>query len=491
MSQGKVYLVGAGPGAEKLITVRGLECLRMADVIVYDRLANPRLLRFAKPEAEFVFCGKFPKHHTLRQEAINELLVQKAKEGKTVVRLKGGDPSVFGRVGEEAAELAGQGIEYEIVPGITAGIAASVYAGIPVTHREYGTSFAVVTGHTKTENGRPIVDWASLGGVDTLAFYMGVKNLPYICDSLISHGRHPKTPVALISWGTMGRQQTVQGTLETIVQRVREAGLKNPAITLVGDIVSLRDQIQWFEKKPLFGRRILVARTGGEQGNLANALAEQGADVIEYPYFLVQGVENKTTEEMMARSGEYERILFTSPESAAFFFEAYRQSGKDIREITPAFYTLSRRTKRKLQEMGFVSEQTEPFSAEGKWLIIGEVSILNDREKYETKWGPCDVMAVYKKEECREYNMNMVRLLREEGVDTVIFPSAASVGTLVRSLEQAGFDPRTVLSAASLVCMGEKTAKAIQEAGYTVNRMAASPTLASLLSCLTFEKINV
>ncbi|ERI05191.1 uroporphyrinogen-III C-methyltransferase [Aneurinibacillus aneurinilyticus] len=489
MSTGKVYLVGAGPGDEKLITVRGLECLRRADTIVYDRLANPRLLRFAKPDAEFIFCGKFPKHHTLRQEAINELLVRKAREGRQVVRLKGGDPSVFGRVGEEAAELVSHGIEYEIVPGITAGIAAPAYAGIPVTHREYGTSFAVVTGHAKTSDGKPSVDWMSLGGIDTLAFYMGVKNLRYICDSLIQHGRHPQTPVALVRWGTMGGQQTVQGTLETIVHKVEEIGLENPAITLVGDIVALRDQIRWFENKPLFGRRILVARTGGEQGNLADALSDRGADVIEYPYFSVCERSDESTAEMMVRSVEYERILFTSPESAAFFFAVYRRNGRDIRELKATFYTLSRRTGRKLQEMGFASKTVEPFSASNKWLIIGESSILENRKQYEREWGACDLLALYDKKECREYNANMVRLLRGASIDTIVFPSAASVDILIRYLERAEIEPHDILSTASLVCMGDRTAEAIQAAGYLAEQ-AASPTLESLIACLVTEKVS-
>jgi uroporphyrinogen III methyltransferase/synthase len=485
MSIGKVYLVGAGPGDEKLITVRGLDCLRKADVIVYDRLINPRLLRFARLDAEFIFCGKFPKHHTLRQEAINELLVQKAQEGKQVVRLKGGDPSVFGRVGEEATELARYGIAYEIVPGITSGIAAPVYAGIPVTHREYGTSFAIVTGHAKTEDGKPLIDWSSLSGISTLAFYMGVKNLAYICENLIAHGRHPKTLVALINWGTTGSQQTVQGTLDTIVQQVEKSGLGNPAITLVGDIVALREQIQWFEKKPLFGRRILVARTGGEQGNLANTLAEKGADIIEYPYFYVSEVDNEAIKEIIAQSGEYDRILFTSPESVTFFFAAYRRSGRDIRQLTASFYTLSRRTERKLRDMGFTSEQTEPFSAEGKWLIVGEASIEAKQKLYESEWGPCDLLGIYAKKEIREYNMNMERLLQERKLDAVVFPSAASVDGLIQSLDQANIQPDAILSSTSLVCMGEKTAKAIRSAGYEVGSITSSPTIEALLSCLT------
>jgi uroporphyrinogen III methyltransferase/synthase len=492
MKAGKVYLVGAGPGDEKLITVRGLECLKRADVVVYDRLANPRLLRFARPDAEFIYCGKFPKHHTLRQEAINELLVQKAQSGYEVVRLKGGDPSVFGRVGEEAEELSRHGVEYEIVPGITSGIAASVYAGIPVTHREYGSNFAVVTGHAKTVDGKPLIDWASLArGIDTMAFYMGVSNLPHICKQLIAHGKSATTPVALISWGTTGRQKTVTGTLETIVAKAAEADIKNPAITLVGEIVQLRGRMNWFENKPLFGRRILVSRTGGEEGKLAAALTEQGADVTEYPYFAVRERADEAVEKVVSQSEEYDRILFTSPESATFFFAAYRRNGKDIRQLRATLYTLSRRTEHILKNMGFLSERACPVTEGGRILVVGDASLLQKQEQYEKEWGPCDVLAVYEKKECREYGSNMLRLLQEETVDTVIFPSAASVDTLIHSLTSSGIEPSVLLSSASLVCMGPKTAEAIERAGYRADMVTSSHSIEEVLRCLICEEVNI
>ena len=251
MSQkGKVYLVGAGPGDPKLITVKGMECLQKADVVVYDRLANPALLEYAPPHAERIYCGKLPDHHTMKQEAINQLLAEKALEGHTVVRLKGGDPSVFGRVGEEAEHLVDYGIEYEIVPGVTAGIAAPAYAGIPVTHRDYGSSFAVVTGHLREEKPELAVEkWRALAqGIDTVAFYMGIGNLPMIRAQLIAHGKDRHTPVAVIAWGTLPDQATVTGTLEDIEQRLAEnPHITNPAIILVGDVVRLREKIKWFE----------------------------------------------------------------------------------------------------------------------------------------------------------------------------------------------------------------------------------------------------
>ncbi|WP_374720294.1 uroporphyrinogen-III C-methyltransferase [Parageobacillus toebii] len=247
MTYGKVYIVGAGPGDEKLITVYGLECIQQADVIIYDRLINKNLLKYAKIGAELIYCGKEPGKHALIQERIHELLVEKAKQGKIVTRLKGGDPCVFGRAGEEAEVLAQHSIPFEIVPGVTAGIAAAAYAGIPVTHREYAASFTIVTGHGHQEKGDDRLHWEGLAkGSDTIAFYMGVGNLTYICQKLIEHGKPSNTPVAVIEWGTTQRQRTAVGTLQTIADIVKKANLSHPAIILVGEVVRLRETIQWF-----------------------------------------------------------------------------------------------------------------------------------------------------------------------------------------------------------------------------------------------------
>lgn len=248
MNNGRVYLVGAGPGDPKLITLRGVECLQEADVIAYDRLANPKLLEHARPDAEIIYVGKLPDRHSLPQDEINQLLVDKALEGKIVTRLKGGDPFVFGRGGEEAAELAKHGIPFEVVPGITAGIAAPAYAGIPVTQRHVASSFAVVTGHECPGKDQSSIRWDKIAtAIDTLAFYLGVKNLPMICEQLMKHSRDPQTPVAIIHWGTMPEQVTVTGTLETIVDIARDRKIENPSIILVGDVVQARETIRWFD----------------------------------------------------------------------------------------------------------------------------------------------------------------------------------------------------------------------------------------------------
>jgi len=245
---GKVYLVGAGPGDVELITLKGLKCIQEADVILYDRLVNKDLLQYAKKDAELINCGKLPDYHLMQQETINKFLVKYANKGKIVTRLKGGDPFIFGRGGEEAEECFQAGIPFEIIPGITAGIAAPAYAGIPVTHRNFSSSFAIITGHCK-EGGKDNIQWEALAkGIDTLAIYMGVKNLPYIRRQLLHHGKAPDTPVALIHCGTLTSQKTVVGTLDTIVEMVESQKIINPSMIVIGDVVSLHNKLNWFEQ---------------------------------------------------------------------------------------------------------------------------------------------------------------------------------------------------------------------------------------------------
>ena len=249
MKTGKVFLVGAGPGDPELITVKGLRAIQHADVILYDRLIHDELLTYAKPEADLIYCGKLPDYHTVKQETINRFLVKHAKNGKIVTRLKGGDPFVFGRGGEEAEALAKHHLPFEIVPGITSGIAAPAYAGIPVTHRDYSASVAFITGHRRSP-GLEDIHWESLAkGFDTIAIYMGMKNLSHICEQLVKHGRDEKTPVALIHWGTLNEQQTVTGTLVNIVEKAKRHHVKNPSMIVIGEVVKLRDKLNWFERQ--------------------------------------------------------------------------------------------------------------------------------------------------------------------------------------------------------------------------------------------------
>jgi len=249
MRVGTVYLVGAGPGDPGLLTVRGLELLRKADVVIYDRLVNPALLDEAPPEALSIFAGKLTGEHPLPQEQINALLITHARRGRRVVRLKGGDPFVFGRGGEEAEALVEAGIPFEVVPGVSSAVAVPAYAGIPLTHRKLSSSFAVVTGHEDGCKEKPAVDWARLAtAVDTVVVLMGVRSLPKIVATLLAHGRAQETPVALIRWGTTEVQETITGTLADIVDRAQEAGLQPPVVAVIGEVVKLRDHLRWFEE---------------------------------------------------------------------------------------------------------------------------------------------------------------------------------------------------------------------------------------------------
>lgn len=279
---GIVYLVGAGPGDPGLITVRGARLLELADVVIYDALANPRLLSYC-PQAETVFVGKRSGSHTLTQAQINELLVKHGRAGKKVVRLKGGDPYVFGRGGEEVEALHNAGVRFEVVPGITAAIAAPAYAGIPVTHRDFNSSFTFITGHEKDGDEASDVDWSAIANLPCFAFYMGAKSLPKICQRLIENGLNRTTPAGTIQWGTLPRQRTVVGTIGDIATKVQAAGIGSPAITIVGKVVSLRDTLNWFETRPLFGQTIVVTRTRQQASELSEKLEALGAEVIEAP----------------------------------------------------------------------------------------------------------------------------------------------------------------------------------------------------------------
>ena len=249
MISGKVYLVGAGPGDPGLMTVKGLECLRRADVIIYDRLVDDSILNEASPRAEKIYVGKASSHHTLEQEAINRLLIEKSRDGKTVIRLKGGDPFVLGRGGEEAEALAQKGIPFEVVPGVSSAVAVPAYAGIPVTHRGVASSFAVVTGHKAPDRGEPKVSWDRLANAtDTLVILMGMKNLANVVGQLIKSHKPASTPVAVITEGTTGRQRCVTGTLRNIVEKVKSKSLEPPSVVVIGDVVEFRKRLRWFDK---------------------------------------------------------------------------------------------------------------------------------------------------------------------------------------------------------------------------------------------------
>ena len=337
--RGIVYLVGAGPGDPGLITVRGVECLRQCDVVVYDYLAAPALLEAIPQTAERVYVGKQAGRHTLTQPEINRLLVDRARAGKRVVRLKGGDPILFGRGGEEAEELAAAGVDFEIIPGVTAALGASACAGMPLTHRDFASSVTFVTGHEDPTQAQSDIPWGLLGaGKGTLVFFMGVGRLEALTDRLIASGRPRSTPAALVRWATTPRQETVVGTVATIARKGREAGLRPPALLIVGEIVRLRRRLAWFESRPLFGRRVLVTRSRRQASELRERLEALGAEAIEFPTIRLEPPRSDKRLRDAARNVDrYDWIVFTSVNAVERFIEiVLEENGGDVRAFRDA-----------------------------------------------------------------------------------------------------------------------------------------------------------
>jgi uroporphyrinogen III methyltransferase/synthase len=335
---GKVYLVGAGPGDLGLVTLRAKECLERADVVIYDHLANPQMLAWSREDAEIIYAGKSAAKHAMPQEEINRLLVEKARAGKQVVRLKGGDPFVFGRGAEEAQSLVEAGFEFELVPGITSAIAGPAYAGIPVTHRAQNSHVTFFTGHEDPGKSESSIDFAALAKLGgTQVMLMGIEKLPAITSTMMSHGVRHDLPVALVRWASTGRQQTLTGTIEEIAQRATEADFSAPAVAIFGEVVSLRDGLKWFEKRPLFGRTIVVTRTRSQAGVLSRQLTELGADVLELPTIRIEPpTDLRGFAELVQDSHSYDWIVFTSPNGATAFFEMFFKLYDDAREMGPA-----------------------------------------------------------------------------------------------------------------------------------------------------------
>ncbi len=326
---GKVFLIGAGPGDPGLITVKGVDCIARADVVVYDYLASPALLAHANPDAQMIYVGKKGGDHTLPQDGINALIVEKARQGHTVARLKGGDPFIFGRGGEEAEVLVAAQIPFDVVPGVTAAIGAAAYAGIPLTHRDYTSDVAFVTGHEDPTKAESSIDWRALAtGIGTLVFFMGVKNLASITANLVAHGRPADTPAAVIRWGTTPRQHTVTGTLASIVDDTRKAGMKAPAIIIVGRVVNLRRTLQWFENRPLLGRRIVVTRARQQASALLHQLTELGAECIACPTIQVgPPADWAPLDAAIGNLRQYAWIVFTSVNGVDYFFRRLWENG--------------------------------------------------------------------------------------------------------------------------------------------------------------------
>src|SRR6266850_5883584 len=353
-SEGIVYLVGAGPGDAGLLTMRGAELLSRADVVVYDALVNPDLLRLAPKEAEIIYGGKRSREHAMPQEELNQLLVTRAREGKTVVRLKGGDPYIFGRGGEEAEELADAKVPFEVVPGVSSFVAVPNYAGVPLTHREFCSKLTLITGHENPAKEQSKIDWAQVAKTPgTKVIMMGTDRIGEIASMLIEHGMNPQTPVAVTQWGTTERQVSISAPLAEIGKRLAEKQIGPPTVAVIGEVVNLREKLNWFEQRPLFGKRVIVTRSREQAGKLSDFLKEQGAEVIEAPAIRIEPTTRRQElVEALLELNSYDWLVFTSPNGVTQFFEYFFRQFHDMRDIGGArIAAVGPATANKLKEL--------------------------------------------------------------------------------------------------------------------------------------------
>jgi uroporphyrinogen III methyltransferase/synthase len=498
MKRGKVYLVGAGPGDPGLITVKGLECLRKADVIIYDRLVDDSLLGEASPGSEKIYVGKGRGCHALEQKEINLLLIGKAREGKTVVRLKGGDPFVLGRGGEEAEVLAANDIPFEVVPGVSSAYAVPAYAGIPVTHRRLASSFTVITGHEDPEKDESSIAWDRIStGSDTLVFLMGMGNLAHIVNKLIQNGRPSSTPVAVISQGTSPEQRTLVGTLEDIVSRAQKEGFEPPAVIVVGEVVKLREQIRWFEKLPLFGKRVLVTRAEHQTKELSRLLLERGAIPVEMPVIKVSPPRTwKELDKAILNLKNYDWAIFTSVNAVDIFWKRLQAKKMDARQfggikigaIGPA--TAGALETRGLRpdyvpktytSQGFLSGLNKQDIAGCRVLLPRADIAGNELNDGLIKLGAkVHQVTTYRTATVTNVVTQAKQQLLKAEIDVITFTSASTVNSLLAILGQRW----EVIKRARLACIGPNTAAALADKGLKADIVAREHTMPGLVAAV-------
>ena len=501
---GKVYLVGAGPGDPGLITLRGKYLLERAEVLIYDYLASKKLLRYVPANAELVYAGKRGGlEHTHTQEEINQLLIDHARRGKLVVRLKGGDPFIFGRGGEEAEALHEAGIAFEVVPGVTSATAAATYAGIPITHRAYTASVSFLTGHEDPGKERSNIDWASLAACGgTLVVYMGIKNLPMITENLLKHGRATTTPVAVVRWASTPEQRTVVGTLADICDKVRAADIKPPALIVVGEVVRLREKLDWFEQRPLFGKRIVVTRTREQSSELVAQLEEAGAECLEYPTIHVGPLESYDfLDEELERIHEYHWLVFTSLNGIRYFFERLFAKGMDARNLKgPSIAVVGKSTADLLSHYGLRPNLVpKEFTAEGlaEALLdtgVGGRNILIVRAKVgreilpETLRGAgAQVMVApaYQNLPPPGVRDAFLASLQAGQIDAITFTSSSTVKNFIDLVGAASHEELVkLLDGVCIAAIGPITGKTIAGYGLTVDIQPEQYTLEALVAAM-------
>ena len=503
---GIVFLIGAGPGDPGLLTLKGKACIEQADTIIYDYLANRELLKFSKPNAEIIFAGKRKGNMILPQEKINELLVEKAREGRTVARLKGGDPFIFGRGGEEALALVTEGIPFEVVPGVTSAVAVAAYAGIPLTHRDYVTTLAFTSGHEDPSKHEPKIPWRALAkDMGTVVFYMGISNLQGIVSNLIKFGCDPKTPIALIRWGTRPDQETLVGTLENIVRGSKIRAFSPPVTIIVGEVVRLRKDLNWFEKKPLFRKRVLVTRASGQAKELVQSLSHYGAEPVEYPTIQIIAVPDfSDLDQALKDITSYDWLIFTSANAVKFFFERLTSLRKDARTLAGIeIAVIGEKTRDALKkrnvEADLVSEEAvaeglvEAFSNMdlfGKHFLIPRAREAREvlPEALRKKGGVVDIVEVYQTvipDGDRDW---LVKKFKNKEIDVVTFTSASTVRNFFEMIDAPV--AQKLLEGVVLVSIGPITQQEVENFGMKIQVLPQEQTVESMVEALVhyFEK---
>ena len=499
---GKVFLVGAGPGDYRLLTIKAVDCLKIADTVVYDRLADPRILQYAPKDAEYIYVGKASSQHTMTQDKICQLLVDLAKEGKTVVRLKGGDPFVFGRGGEEALLLKENNLPFEVVPGVTSAISVPAYAGIPVTHRGVAASFSVITGHEDPTKETSDINWPQLAkATDTLVFLMGVANLPKITSKLIENGRPASTPIAIIRWGTKLKQQVWTSTLDDAADMAKREAIKPPCIFLVGDVVKLRKDLAWFDNvamKPLFGKKILVTRSRAQASKLTFQLEELGAECIEAPAISIKAPSDdyKALDKAIGCLDKYNWLIFTSANGVEHFWQRLDEAGKDARALANAkICAIGSATADALKAHGLVADVIpDRYQAEGiidalKGEIKEGTKVLIPRaaeareilpEALRKAGAEVDVVPAY---ETAMGDGDAEEIKKELAAGNIAAVTFTSSSTVTNFLKLLGGDT-ALLNKVKLGAIGPITAETMKKNGLTVSVEAKEYTIDGLVEAL-------
>ncbi len=501
---GYVYLIGAGPGDPDLFTIKGKKAIEKAEVVVYDRLIGQEILDYAPQNAEMIYVGKASSNHALPQDDINKLLVEKAQAGKIVARLKGGDPFVFGRGGEEAQYIHKHGINFEVIPGITSAIAVPAYAGIPVTHRDATSSFAVITGHERPDKQVSSIQWDKIAtGIGTLVFLMGVENLEFIVNNLIKAGRSEQTPVALIRRGTFPDQEVVSGTLADIVAKVREAGFQPPAIIIVGETVRLREELQWRENRPLWGTRIVVTRARAQASDLLERIRYEGGQAIEFPSIEIVPQEDLSAlYDAFERIEAYEWIIFTSVNAVDIFFTQLGVQGIDIRSLRGSrICAIGPATAAKLNSLGLLVDFIpKDYQAEG--IIAGLKEYLKPQERVllprahgartvlpeslQALGAIVDEIILYRSEPASHVDDSLLREIKLGKFDYITFTSSSTVNNFVNIIGQENII--TIDKLVKVACIGPITAQTAREKGFTVDIIPIQYTIDALLDAIISDR---